>query len=108
MPRASNPFSSDLRFARAPQGIAGKLLTALLSIGLLVLGVMFSLVALAVAAVIGLLFAGWFWWKTRALRKALREAAPAPAPETARSRAADGDIIDGECVRETPSRELLR
>ena len=106
MPRASNPFSSDIRFARAPQGIAGKLLTALLSVGLLVLGVMFSLVALAVAAVIGLLFAGWFWWKTRALRKALREAAP--APEAARSRAADGDVIDGECVRETPSRELLR
>lgn len=105
MTRASNPFSSQIRFAHAPQGIAGKLLTALLSVGLLVLGVMFSLVALAVAAVIGLLFAGWFWWKTRALRKALREAAPAPE---AASRAADGDIIDGECVRETPSRELLR
>lgn len=107
MTRESNPFSSDIRFSRAPQGIAGKLLTALLSVGLLVLGVMFSLVALAVAAVIGLLFAGWFWWKTRALRKALREAAPSAAAATA-SRAADGDIIDGECVRETPSRELLR
>jgi len=105
MPRATNPFSSDIRFARAPQGIAGKLLTALFSVGLLVLGVMFSLVALAVAAVIGLLFAGWFWWKTRALRKAMREAAPAA---TTASRAANGDIIDGECVRETPSRELLR
>ncbi|HOI52307.1 MAG TPA: hypothetical protein PLN02_08015 [Azonexus sp.] len=105
MPRASPPFSSDIRFARAPQGIAGKLLTALFSVGLLVLGVMFSLVALAVAAVIGLLFAGWFWWKTCALRKALREATPAAATA---SRAADGDIIDGECVRETPSRELLR
>lgn len=103
MPRASPPFSSDIRFARAPQGIAGKLLTALFSVGLLVLGVMFSLVALAVAAVIGLLFAGWFWWKTRALRKALREAPPTASA----SRAADGDIIDGECVRETPSRELL-
>lgn len=106
MIRESKPFSSHIRFSRAPQGIVGKLLTALLSVGLLILGVMFSLVALAVAAVIGLAFAGWFWWKTRALRQAMREAAPAAAASA--SRAADGEIIDGECVRETPSRELLR
>ncbi|WP_374327350.1 hypothetical protein [Azonexus sp.] len=105
MIRESKPFSSHLRFSRTPQGIVGKLLTALLSVGLLILGVMFSLVALAVAAVIGLAFAGWFWWKTRALRQVMREAAPTATPA---AHAADGEIIDGECVRESEPRELLR
>jgi hypothetical protein len=34
---------------------------------------MFSLVALAVVAVGGLMLWGWLWWKTRAIRQQIRE-----------------------------------
>ncbi|HEX6733935.1 MAG TPA: hypothetical protein VF096_03905 [Azonexus sp.] len=95
MDRQSNPFHARPVFARAPQSLFGKLLTVLFSIVFLVLAFMFSLVALAVVAVGGTLFAGWLWWKTRALRKAMRDAAPAPA--TARR---DEQVIEGEFVRE--------
>lgn len=99
-----DPFQARARFVRPPQTLLGRVFAFILTGAFVVLALMFSLVALAVAAVGGLIFAGWFWWKTRALRKAMRNAAPSGMPP----RASGGDFIDGECVRETPSRELLR
>jgi len=58
----------------------------------LVLGLMFSLVLVAGVAVVGLVLGAWFFWKTRHLRKALREA------QAMRRPAPDGDIIEGEAV----------
>lgn len=63
-----------------------KLLTLILSIGLIILGFMFSLVLVAVIAVLGLVAWIYFYWKTRAVRKALREAAH------------DESIIEGEAT----------
>ncbi len=83
---------------RQPPSLLGRIVAGLLSIGLLVLGFMFSLAALAVVAVLGLALGGWIWWKTRALRKAMREQAAAGIviePE--------GRVIDGEVVREAPT-----
>ena len=87
---------------RAPQSLLGKVLTFILGIAFLILAFMFSIVALAVVAVGGTLFAGWLWWKTRALRKAMREAAPVGGrPQEA--------VIEGEFVREaTDNDRLLR
>jgi UPF0716 family protein affecting phage T7 exclusion len=53
---------------------------------LLVVGFMFSLVLLAVIAVAGLVALGWFWWKTRELRKTMKQ------------HPADGHVIDGEAI----------
>lgn len=53
---------------------------------LLILGFMFSLVVLAVAAVLGLALWAYVWWKTRKLRRTMQEAAP------------DGHVIDGEAI----------
>lgn len=97
-----NPYANP--FARPPQSLAGRIVAFILTGALLVLAFMFSLVALAVAAVGGVIFAGWFWWKTRALRKAMRAAAPVGAAGPAPG----GDFIDGECVREVADDRLLR
>jgi len=100
-----NPGQNSFRARsniRPPQTLFGRIIAFILTGTLIVLAVMFSLVALAVATVGGLIFAGWFWWKTRALRKAMREATPAP------EQPGDGTFIDGECVRETPDDRLLR
>lgn len=99
-----NHFQARSNFVRPPQTLLGRIVAFILTGVLIVLALMFSLVALAVAAVGGLLFAGWFWWKTRALRKAMREAEATAMP----GRPGGGDFIDGECVREIPDDRLLR
>ncbi len=94
------------RFNTPPQSIFGKLLTLLLGGAFLVVAFMFSLVALAVVAVGGLMLWGWLWWKTRAVRKLIREQGIAPE-SMARSNGGNsegksgGYIIEGEAVRQT-------
>lgn len=102
----SDPFQARMQFSRTPQSLLGKVLSLLLGATFLVLAVMFSLVALAVVAVAGVIFAGWFWWKTRSLRKAMREsrgseqAFGAPPDRTQEAAPASATIIEGEFVRE--------
>ena len=52
-----------------PGNLFARILAFILSAALLVAGLMFSLAFLAIAAVAGLVLGGWFWWKTRALRR---------------------------------------
>lgn len=79
--------------SRQSRGPLEKLLAFVLSAGVIVLAVMFSLAALAVVSIAGLVFAGWFWWKTRPLRQQLKE--------TKAGAYRGGHIIDGEVVRTT-------
>lgn len=66
------------------------LLTRILAVtagaALLVLGFMFSLMILAIVVVVGLLAWGYVWWKTRALRRTMKQARE------------HGQVIDGEAV----------
>lgn len=63
---------------------------------LLILGFMFSVVLLAVVAVLGLLAWGYLWWKTRKVRQAM-----ASPPE-------EGQIFDGEAVVVEEARESTK
>lgn len=54
---------------------------------LLILGFMFSVVLLAVVALLGLAAWGYLWWKTRKVRQAMAAAPPE-----------EGQIFDGEAV----------
>ena len=76
----------------------------------LVVALMFSAVFFVVLAVAALVLWGWFWWKTRALRRAMQEQmkhsqgferAPRRVPD-------DGEVIDGESVRVDDDRNQLR
>jgi Flp pilus assembly protein TadB len=80
-----------------PTGFLGKIVAFVLSVGLFALAFMFSLAALAVVAVVGIAFAGWFWWKTRALRRQMRE--QGVVFETSES-PRGGQVIEGEVIRE--------
>lgn len=81
----------------APTGLLGKLVAALLTTVLLVVGFMFSLVLLAVVAVLGVIGLGYFWWKTRAIRRVMRE-------RMAASNHGQSVVIEGEAtvIRDAP------
>jgi len=95
-----------------PRSVLAQVLTAIVGLAALVLGLMFSAVFFVVLAVAGLILWGYFWWKTRALRKQIREqmaaaqasqgfAKPTPDP------ASGGDVIEGESVRVVDERNRL-
>ena len=67
-------------------GLLGKLLGVFAGAALIVLGVMFSMVLLVVLAIAGLAAWGYVWWKTRELRRTMRERPPG------------GQVIEGEVV----------
>jgi len=78
--------------ARKP-GLLDKLLTFAVGAVLLFALFMFSLLAFAVLITGGLLFLGYLWWKTRELRKRMREQPPG------------GLVIEGKAIRDDGNRE---
>lgn len=78
--------------AKPPSGPLGQALALLAGAILLALGFMFSLVLLAVFVAVGLMLGAWFFWKTRHVRKTMREAGAMRSPP------AEGDVIEGEAV----------
>ena len=99
-----------LEYRGSPGGGGGLLGTVLTVVGgaiLLVVGFMFSLLALAVVAVVGSLGLGYMWWKTRALRRHLREQMAQMQTQQQdggerNGSPGDGVIIEGEVIREDP------
>ena len=66
----------------------------------LVLAFTFSLVFLAVVAVAGLLVWGYVWWKTRELRRRIKDQMQNPPFEQPTVEPeGEGEIIEGEAVR---------
>ena len=91
-----------------PRSLLAQVLTAIVGIGALILGLMFSAVFIVVLVVGGLILWGYFWWKTRALRKQIRDQmgarqgrdfSGAASGSSDAASAADGEIIEGEAVR---------
>ena len=79
---------NDPRLRAPASGFPGRILTAIASAAVLVVAFMLSLFIFAVVAAIGLIFGGYLWWKTRALRRQMRERPPG------------GRVIDGEVIRD--------
>lgn len=94
-----------------PQGPLARIVAFVIGTALLVVGFMFSLVALAVVAVGAVLAGTWLWWKTRAVRRQISEQMSQQSTVHRDEPAFDGHIIEGEAVREAeptaPSGHLL-
>lgn len=103
-----NPRAHDASAGIQQAGPLGKIFAALIGAALLVLGLMFSVVIIAVAIAFGLVIWGWMWWKTRALRRQMRdqmearmaagEGASAPYPDGGAAQSS-GRVIEGEVIR---------
>jgi uncharacterized membrane protein YccC len=90
---------------RPPKGPVAQLLALIGGVVVLTAAFMFSLVFFAVLAIAGLIFWLYFMWKTRALRRQMREhldaqrGAQASASAATPSAPASGEVIEGEAVR---------
>lgn len=71
-----------------PPGLLAKVLAFVLGVAALVIAFMISVVALAIVSVIIVIGAGYVWWRTRDLRRHLRENPPG------------GRVIDGDAYRD--------
>lgn len=80
------------RLGAPATGLIGRLLTAVASAAVLVVAFMVSLVIFSAVATVALTGGVFLWWKTRALRRQLRE------------RPLGGRVIEGEVIRETELR----
>jgi hypothetical protein len=86
---------SSARTMALPSGWFGKLMAIMASATLVVVGLMFSVLALAVLLVGGTLLFAYLRWKTRHLRRVLdAQMQPARAPEQQSS----GRVIEGEII----------
>ena len=77
---------NDPRVRAPASGFLGKFLTTVASVAVLVATFMLSLVIFTAVAAIVLIAGGYLWWKTRALRRQMREQPP------------DGRVIEGEVI----------
>ena len=86
---------SDARFSANAPSLPVKVLTFASAAVLLVAAFMFSLLVFAILATVGVLVWGYLWWKTRELRKQMREQPPG------------GRVIEGEAIRDDQSHDRI-
>lgn len=86
---------SDASSVTNASGLLGKVLTFALAAVLLVVAFMFSLMVFAILVTVGLLVWGYLWWKTRELRRQMRE-----QPQ-------GGRVIEGEAIRDDESHDRI-
>ena len=86
---------SDARFSTNAPGLPVKVLTFASAAVLLVVAFMFSLLVFAILATVGVLVWGYLWWKTRELRRQMREQPPG------------GRVIEGEAIRDDESHDRI-
>ncbi|MBI5891224.1 MAG: hypothetical protein HZB47_11200 [Nitrosomonadales bacterium] len=80
-----------------PPGLLRKLVALILTVAILGLVLMFSAVLLVVVAIVGSMAAAWLWWKTREVRKQMREF---QARARAQAEVASNDgVFEGEVIR---------
>ncbi|WP_371324650.1 hypothetical protein VX159_03730 [Dechloromonas sp. ZY10] len=92
-----------------PQALT-KLIAPLLSLIILLALLTVSVVALPFVLLFAVAAGGWFWWKTRQMRRQLQDAlaaAQTAGPGHSGETTAAGQIIDGECIREPGAQEYL-
>lgn len=108
-PRFEALFNNLNRNPAKPAGLLQKIGAIAATVIIFGLALTFSVLFFAVVVAVGVVIGGFLWWKTRDMRKMMREAqaqaqaqAQARAGESPRrgSTRAEGIVIEGEVVRE--------
>lgn len=93
--------------------VISRIIALIATIALVVVGLMFSAVLLVFIATAGLIAFGYIWWKTRAVRRQIREhkramAGAANDADVFKNEAFEGEIIEGEVIRRVVRIEEIR
>lgn len=80
-----------------PTSLLRKLVVLIVSVVLLATVLMFSAVLLAVILVVGTIAFAYLWWKTRAVRKLMRELSQKGMTRDAK--ASNDGVFEGEAIR---------
>ncbi len=80
-----------------PPSLLRKLVALVITVAMFALVLMFSAVVLVVILVVGVLAGAYFWWKTRAMRKQMREFSRHNVVQEAS--ASNDDVFEGEVIR---------
>lgn len=111
-PRRPNPFDRLAGAPTQPPSLWKKIVAVVAAGGVFVLALMFSVVLFAVVLTVGLAVWGWFWWKTRDLRKQMREQRAQGGPRSPGARPGDVPpgvvVIEGEVIREVREEQDVR
>ena len=107
-PRFSGLFLNLDRGSATPPSLWQKIVGGVVMVGVFALALTFSVALFAVVITVGAVAWGYFWWKTRAVRKAMREHMAAEMDARRADGAAHGRggagtrglIIEGEVIRE--------
>ncbi len=96
------------RFNLKPGSLVGKLLALSITAALLILGMMFSAVLLLLILTGGTLAFIWLWWKTRALRRLMREQMSSQTMSNSEEAQTlgKGEIIEGEVISKVVTVEM--
>lgn len=110
--RSANPFARLASARGEPPSLLKKILAVLVTGGLFIVAMMFSVVLFAIVLTVGAIAWGYLWWKTRAVRKRMaaqqqqqRSGAGPQAYGGARPQSPGGLIIEGEVIREVRSED---
>jgi hypothetical protein len=76
-----------------PPGLVSRIVAFVVTVALVGVALMFSVVLFAVVLTVGMVAWGYLWWRTRELRRQMREHPPG------------GIVIEGEVIREVDPRE---
>jgi type III secretory pathway component EscU len=74
-----------------------KLAALIMTAALVALVLMFSAVLLVIITIIGAIAWAYLWWKTRELRKQMRDFSPREVVREEKVK--DGDVFEGEVIR---------
>ncbi len=84
---------------KTPPSILGRVVGVIVTIAVAIVALMFSAVFFAVIIVVGLIAWGYLWWKTREVRKQMREFAAQNQPVMREQSASNDEVYEGEVIR---------
>ena len=91
-----------------PPGLLRKAVAVVATTALIGLGIMFSAVLIAFILVVGATAGAYVWWKTREVRKLMRNFPPRSASmegEIVEGEVIKGEVIEGEVIRAVETRD---
>ena len=105
-------MSTNFNAGGPGQGPVARVFAVILGAVALAASFMFSLVVVAVLTVVALGVGLYFWWKTRALRRAMQEQMRTqgfepPGSDAPRNAPQDANVIEGESVRVDEERKRI-